>query len=173
MKKNVIAFLSLFLFSINTYAGLLVEPLVGFNYSNGFDVKGGEDYTSGGGLGYGGRLGYQTGGFQIGGDYLNSSIDMTNSDFDKNIDTQEWGAFVGFEFPVLFRVYGEYIFSATGETKIESLKRDLKDGTGFKLGVGFTLIPFIDINVDYRNISFKNEDFQSFMVGLSLPLNLF
>jgi hypothetical protein len=175
MKK--IIYLSLlmfpFLMSTNSFAGLLVEPLIGFNLVDTLSVDGGKNYKSGGGMAYGGRLGYQKGPFQIGGDYLKNSINMTDNDFDRNLETQEYGAFVGFEFPILFRAYAEYIFAVDGGTKINGEKRALNDATGGKIGLGFTLLPFIDINLDYRKLKFEDEDIDIFMIGLSLPVEFF
>lgn len=160
-------------YSSFSFAGLLVEPVVGYNFINKVDVDGADDYKTGAGLGYGGRLGWQKSAFQFGLDYLHSDIDMGSGDFDANVSTDEYGAFVGFEFPILFRVYGTYIFSADGETEILNQDVTLNSGTGWKLGVGFTLIPFIDINADYRQIKFDDEDIDAYMLSLSLPLDLF
>lgn len=171
--RNLFYLLFLALVPVTSFAGLLVEPFAGFNIVREVSVDGGDDYKSGGGFGYGGRLGWQKGGFQLGGDYLYSSIDMTDSDFKKNIVTKEYGVFVGYEFPVLLRAYGEYILSADGDTKINNQKQNLSSGNGWKLGLGFTLLPFLDINVDYREISFKDQDLNAFMLGLSIPLDLF
>lgn len=166
-------FLTLCFFSIQAEAALLVEPVVGYNLIREVDIKGADKYETGSGWGYGGRLGFQRAGFQIGADYLKSEIDMGSSIFRKNIQSNEYAAFVGYEFPLLLRVYGAYIFSADAETKLGAVKRQFKDGTGGKLGVGFTILPFIDINADYRRISFKNEDIEAVMLSLSLPLELF
>lgn len=169
-----------------TEAGVLIEPLVGFNANSKIEVDtaGGEKASGGMGLGYGGRLGYQNYGFQLGVDYLNSSIDMDDSEFKKNVDTSEWAAFVGFKFPILVKVYAGYIFSATGETKDQNGgKMDFNDGTGVKVGVGTTLLPFLDINLDFRRGTFSEKkvggvktdvdtDYSAYMLSVSLPFNL-
>ena len=172
MKK--ILLLCLFvLFSFNSFAGLLIEPLVGMSFSKKISFDGGNDYSSGTGYAFGGRLGYQSGWFQIGGDLLQSSMDMSDSDFGENVKTKEYGAFVGLELPILLRLYGTYIFSANGETEIDSTNVVMKGGSGFKIGAGFTLLPFLDINADYRSIAFENQDFEAYMLSISLPFDLF
>lgn len=175
MQKFMLIFLPILAITYSTisHAGLLVEPVLGFNIAK--DVSTNEkDYSSGQGVGYGGRLGYQAGPFQIGGDYLNSSLDMSSSDFDNNLKVQEYGAFVGFEFPILVRTYATYIFSTSGDTKINSENSNLNGGDGFKIGVGFTLLPLLDLNLDYRKLSFDdNFDFETFMFSVSMPFNLF
>lgn len=163
-------------------AGILIEPVVGFNAASKIDIKDGESYSGGLGLGYGGRVGYQNLGFQLGLDFLKSSIDMDDKDFKKNVDATEWAAFVGFEFPILVKVYAAYIFSAEGDSKNALGKIKLEDGTGVKLGVGFTLLPFLDINLDYRRgtydktkvggLNLGESDFSAYMLSLSLPINL-
>lgn len=176
-------------FSSYSQAALLVEPVVGYSFSKaeieeqtvGSTTIDGDSYKGSGGS-FGGRLGYQNLGFQLGIDYLRSSIDINDSDFDKNLSTSEWAGFVGFEFPVLIRVYAGYIFSATGESEINGEKIEFSKGSGMKAGVGFTGLPFVDINFEYRKGSFGEFDtldetfdeestrFEAFMIGLSLPL---
>lgn len=167
-------------------AGLLIEPVVGFNANSKIETDTAPKLKASGGMGvgYGGRLGYQNYGFQLGLDYLKSSIDMDDKDFDKNIDMSEWAGFVGFKFPILVKVYAGYIFSATGETKGQTgSKIEFNDGSGMKLGVGTTLLPFLDINFEYRQGTFseiktagikqdKDTDYSAYMLSVSLPFNL-
>jgi hypothetical protein len=164
-------------------AGLLVEPLIGYNVNYKFQTDDASE-DKGSGLGYGGRLGYQNLGFQLGLDYLKSSIGPDSNDYKKDLSTSEWAGFVGFEFPILLRVYAGYIFAATGETEYDdgTNKGDLElsDGSGMKFGIGFTGLPFVDINVEYRKGTFgeykfggakvdKDTDYSSLLLSLSLP----
>ncbi len=183
MKRFLVLFF-ISIFSISyAQAELLVEPVIGYNIGSKFDFENGKAYSGGTGAAFGGRLGYQKLGFQVGLDYLHSSIDMDDKDFDKNVSMNEWAGFVGFEFPILLRVYGGYIFSASGETKSNNVDVDLKSGSGFKAGLGFTLLPFLDINFEYRKGTFgewkagntkfdTNVDYNSYMIGLSLPFTI-
>lgn len=167
-------------------AGVLIEPVVGYNMGDFKTDSAGSSTEDFSGASYGGRLGYQNLGFQLGIDYLKSNLSVDDKDY-SNLETSEWAGFVGFEFPVLLRVYAGYIFSATGETKIDTgptkEKVDLKDGTGMKLGVGFTVLPFLDINLEYRKGKFgeykmggvksdDDTDYDTYMVGVSLPFVL-
>jgi len=172
-----------FIFTNESKAALLLEPVVGYNIGTKLEVESDDSYTGGSGTAFGGRVGYQNFGLQLGIDYLKSSIDMDTSDFDDNIDMSEWAGFIGYEFPVLFRVYAGYIFSATGNTDSGGADVDLIEGSGTKLGVGFTGLPLIDINVEYRAGSFgdyeingnkqsKEVNYQSIMLGLSLPFTI-
>ena len=155
-------------------ASILIEPVVGYNLTG----KYGDD--SGMGPSYGGRLGWQNLGFQLGLDYLNSNIDVDNNDIKDPLSMTEWAAFAGFEFPVLLRAYAGYIFSANATSKAtDGTKLELSNGTGMKLGVGFTMLPFLDINLEYRKGTFTelnstdlDTDYSAYMLGISLPFNI-
>ena len=177
-------------FVIPAKAALLVEPVVGYNLGSKIEIEDGKNYSGGSGPSFGGRLGYQKLGFQIGLDYLNSNINPDHDDFDSNVKMNEWAAFVGFEFPVLLRAYAGYIFSATGQsTKYDdstgggNKKIELSGGSGVKVGVGFTILPFVDINFEVRQGTFgdnklggtsfdKDIKYSTYMLGLSVPLAL-
>lgn len=163
-------------------AGLLVEPVLGYSMGKIEVDAANTSEEKGNGLSWGGRLGYQNLGFQLGLDYLRSSYNMKDKDFKEDLVASEWAAFAGFEFPVLLRVYAGYIFSANAETEYAgNQKVKLQDGSGMKLGVGFTGLPFVDINLEYRKGTYteikglgglsKNTDtdFSAIMLGVSLP----
>lgn len=186
--KSLVLGLSL-LFSVHSYSAVLIEPVLGYNLGSktsfkSFDNVSGEDYTGGSGVGYGGRLGYQNFGFQLGLDYLASSIDMDDKDFKNNLSTSEWAAFVGFRFPVLLRVYAGYIFAASGETKDgDGEKVEFSGGSGFKAGLGWTLLPLLDLNLEYRKTAYEDYkwggsklnqevDMSSWFLSISVPLTI-
>lgn len=170
-------------------AGLLIEPVLGYNFGK-IDAGDSEKFV---GPAVGGRLGYQNLGFQLGLDYLKSNVDVDDNSYKEKVSADEFAGFVGFEFPILLRVYAGYIFSATGESKIRANLNDgngtqnydlkLKDGTGTKFGVGFTGLPFVDINFEYRKGEFdsgkigsanlaEKSKYEAFMIGVSLPFVL-
>lgn len=170
-----------FLIIPQSQAGVLLEPVLGYSLHKHEIDSDGESEEKGNGVSMGGRIGYQNLGFQLGIDYLRSSIGMDDNDFKEDLTTTEWAAFAGFEFPILARVYAGYIFSAQAESEVTGgNKFKLSDGTGMKLGVGFTGLPFIDINVEYRKGTYSevklgslkdsvDTDFSAFMIGISLP----
>jgi hypothetical protein len=131
--------------------------------------------------------GYQNLGFSLGLDYLHSSLDMDDKDLKSNLKASEWAAFVGFRFPILLKVYAGYIFSATGETKADlgagTQNLDFKNGSGYKLGVGYTLFPLLDINLEYRKETYSeyklggvkgtdDTNFSAYMLSVSLPFTI-
>ena len=177
-------------FTSQSQAALLIEPVVGFNIGTKYDFKfdsipaNNDTITGGSGASYGGRLGYQQLGLQLGLDYLKSSIDMNDSSLKENISTSEWGGFIGYEFPILLRAYAGYIFSGTGTTKATgNQKVEFNKGTGTKIGVGFTGLPFVDINLEYRRMNYSemtigsvdldtDTTYSTIMLGLSLPFTI-
>ena len=163
-------------FGTNARADLLIEPLVGYSFGRFTEVPGDDDATASG-TSYGGRLGYQNLGFQLGVDYLNSTLDVKDSK--DNLKASEWAGFIGFKFPILLRAYAGYVFSGTGEQG----NLDLTGGTGPKFGLGFTGFPFININLEYRKItydkvktgtvSYDNETgYNAYMLSISLPFSI-
>ncbi len=182
LSQLALVLLLIFGYVSNSHAGLLIEPLVGFSYGKlNSELTGSSTDTSGiKGASYGGRLGYQNFGLQLGLDYLSSN--MTYGADDNKFKTSEFGGFIGYEFPVLLRVYAGFVFSGTGEDVSDSTTTDIKGGTGPKIGVGLTLLPFLDFNVEYRSITYKeedlgsgvnlNKDYNAVMVGFSLPFVL-
>ncbi len=199
MQRFLGFFLVTFFFiATQAKADLLIEPVVGYSmglngaFQKGTTSPGGlsttkDSFSGGGGTSFGGRLGYQKLGFQIGADYLHSSINPDDKAFKGNLSVDEWAAFVGFEFPILLRVYAGYIFSAEAQGKYVSAgttqKLTMKDGSGMKAGLGFTLLPFLDINLEYRRGTFSewkagavkvngDVDYNIYMIALSLPFTI-
>lgn len=184
--------LSLLLNLSNANAALLIEPVLGYNVNvksetEAFDISGvpvAKSSTSGGkGVGIGGRLGYQQLGFQVGLDFLKSTLDMNDSNYDEDLNTTEWAGFVGFEFPVLFRVYAGYIFAGEGKSENGGEDITVSGASGAKFGLGFTGIPFIDINIEYRRGVFDemkigsskykvDTNYSALMFALSVPFTI-
>ncbi len=168
-------------------ASLLVEPHIAYNLSASGDgtptvLK--YDYSYNG-VQYGARLGYQQLGFMTGLDYTRSSFDLKEEtggvSIKNSVDRNEWGIFVGYDFPILVRAWGTYYFS----NKTEKPNGDIFSGNTKELGVGFTGLPFLSINVMYRMVTFeeyksgstttnykKDININEFVLGVSLPLNL-
>lgn len=172
-------------FSVESQAALLIEPVLGYSVgklNTEIEALGAteKDDNSASGASYGGRLGFQNLGFQLGLDYLASSMSSDGED----VKTSEFGGFVGFEFPILLRVYAGYVFSGTADTKVEDESINLTGGTGPKVGVGFTILPFLDLNIEYRNIKYETNDedlpanaeldadYQAVMFAVSLPFTI-
>ncbi|ATH08130.1 hypothetical protein BIY24_09260 [Halobacteriovorax marinus] len=201
--KNI-KIISLFTFlvlSSNSFAGILVEPFIGYGI-------GSAEYTTGSltadakntGPQFGARLGYTAFGFMGGLEYRKSSGSLsydkhtgggtwTNSGVDQDYSGTEIGAFLGYELPILLRAYVGYTFNTKWEFDKNGAwigaANDELSGNTTTLGVGFTGLPFVSLNLEfrmieldkYKDVSLGTEtstDFSSneVVLGVSLPLDL-
>ena len=166
MKKLeliLLGLVSILTVSQNDSADILIEPVVGYSWAQSeakLEVP--ADPTQNNtakdalnGMSYGGRVGYQTLGFQFGLDYLASKTESDGAD----INTNAIAGFIGYEFPVLFRVYGGYVFSGvlTSDSDQSSQDFELSGAKGPKVGIGFSLLSFLDLNLEYRSIQYDEE----------------
>lgn len=170
--------------SHNASASLLLEPHLGLNISGTGD-QGSTEYDYNGAQ-YGLRVGYQNLGFMAGLDYTKSSYELesktagvtSNNDVSRN----EWGLFAGYNFPILVRAWGAYYFSNTMEFDATGTEYS---GSTKELGVGFTGLPFLSVNLMYRMVTYDESktgsvesainpefDAKEIVLGVSLPFTL-
>ncbi|MCF8058531.1 MAG: hypothetical protein K9K67_04490 [Bacteriovoracaceae bacterium] len=195
----ILFFLSLFVFSSNTKAGVLIEPYLGFSLAGSGDTTFGTNkyehsYSS---PTIGGRLGYGMLGFMGGIDYSMQTFDLesergstTNKD---GVKKSQLGIFVGYNLPILLRVWGTYFLSSslegddpqTASNLIDS-RYEYSSGSGYALGAGFTGLPFVSVNLEYRTLEYdklevsgtalstynEKTDLSEIMLSVSLPLDL-
>ncbi len=160
-SKIIIALTFLFTFSAN--AGFLVEPYLGYSFgSQSFDVSNsgvlnGKYEFSHNGYRAGARLGYQFLGFMGGIDYgigsFGRSVDSLPSGVTATSEDEsfsQFGIFAGYELPILFRFWATYYVSAEWEGKDS---KDENSGSGFGLGAGFTGLPFVSLNLEYKSFT--------------------
>lgn len=157
-------------------AALLVDPYIGINLNGSTKFGTAENDYKNSPVSMGARLGFAKLGFSVGLDYqMTSSIEVEN--YINKFDATELAIFGGFDFPILLRAYAGYIFSAD----FESSATKYDEGSGYKVGVGFTGLPFISINVEYKVVSYDKlngattttADNNSVLLGVSLPLKFF
>ena len=179
--KNIILF-SLVIFSLQSKASLLIEPHVAFQFSG--KVENSNPATTYSGTQYGARLGMQTFGLMGGLDYTRSSItNKTVGIADYDSDRDQIGVFLGYKFPILLRAWGSYYFS----DKNTYTNKDYYSGSGTEIGVGFTGLPFISVNLMYRTSTYDtaydsatglkaklatSTKTNEIALGVSIPLNL-
>ena len=162
---RILSFVAFFTAS-SANAGLLLEPYLGYIVSGGGDAK----FSSGGstwdldysGLQLGGRLGFSKLGLMAGLDYSFGSHEVESTSgattFKDDVDRDQLGFFVGYQFPMMLRVWGTYFFNAasegtqTGDHLFENT--DEFSGSGMALGVGYTGLPFLSINLEYRTFDY-------------------
>ncbi len=186
IKKSLIAFGVLALtslVSISANASLLIEPHLGYNLSGtGTASNYAFKYTS---PEYGLKLGTQYLGLMAGLDYTASTYTWTRTPgSDDKFNRGELGLFVGYNLPILVRFWGAYYFSNTATDQDSS--GNTASGTEYKgntkeLGIGFTPIPFLSVNVIYRNVNFTTKpagisiadlSISEFVLGVSCPITL-
>ena len=159
-----------------SHAGLLLEPVLG--YSSGEILDNDEmakDSLSG--LSYGGRIGYQHSQYQIGFDYLRSSYQVDEMD---DFSSQEAGIFVAYISPenhvrayLGYMIYSAIKFSASANVEVDGnnvyVDFDAKTtkGSGFKVGVGYTGLPYVNINLEYRRSTFSEYEIEALGQSLS------
>lgn len=176
MKK--LLYLLAISFSFQAYAGLLLEPFVGMAFNSSGEVANTDvDIT---GTSVGGRLGFQHLGFMLG---LDGRQDKWNLDPESgselDITGQTLGFFVGYEFPVMLRLWANYIFTSEFENDDSDLK--YTEGSGTILGVGYKALPFVSLNLEISSLQTTKEstldidyeiDYNVYTLSVSIPLNL-
>lgn len=174
--KKIALVLVLILATPVAQADLLLEPYLGYYTGKSDD---GTEETKFKGMGLGGRVGYQQLGFMVGGEYMTGKW-SDNDDPQNDITPSILGVFVGYNFPVLLRVWGTYGLSVKSKVDDGTTTRDLK-GDALKLGVGCTILPLVSVNFEYMTSTFDEMDGQAlttdikqktYGLSVSLPLTL-
>jgi hypothetical protein len=193
MKKILAAFAFILGTSSLAHAGMMIEPYLGYEFSDlKYQFIGQSEYTdklSGTGLGL--RLGYKMLLPWFALDYTTvSGKGKTDYPGSANYDytRSSLGAVVGVDLP-LIRGWIGYGFSNDYTQKGEGLVQDRKfKGTYTKLGVGLGILPFVSLNAEYQMNDLKKVDFgtgeqdksdvftstknDSIMLSVSIPFNL-
>lgn len=185
--KKLILLLSLVLISFQANAGILIEPYYGMINSGSVEGDGDfeEDYT---GTEMGARLGWTSLGLQLGVDYRIHSIEFETriSGFDVDFDVEHTGmyAFIGYQFPVMFRLYGAYAISGNGgyTATVNGAETEV-DYEGFNstiLGASYTGLPFVAINFEVVNFEWdededgneESNEWSHYLLSVSIPISL-
>lgn len=158
-----------------TYAGLYIEPNLNYMISgkNKDNTPGGRDSDLSG-LQYGARAGMSFTMFSFGVDYTLGKISADDDVTKVDLDTSELGAFARVGLPLL-QVYAAYLFNAKADFTVGGTDGSYK-GSGYKLGVGYTGLPFIAINLEYKVIKYDDgsfspidSDLSGILIGVSAP----
>lgn len=141
MRSKLIAFMMMFSLTSVVNAGVLLEPYLSLVVS-GKSKNSTDDKYSGNVLGA--RVGWSMLGFSIGLDaLLAGTMTVKDDTSSETFNPSGYGVYVAYSFPILVRGYISYFPSYTA--KFDSLEIS---GTGNKIGVQFTGIPFIAIGVE-------------------------
>jgi hypothetical protein len=156
--KNLSVILLTLLFCVagQAKADLMIEPYLGYQMEKADLTSGGADL---GGktnaVNIGGRLGYRMPllHFWFAGDLdlIASGKFKGNSVSNGDLSGTHIYADVGYDFPVLLRIWMGYGLSNATKAEYDGGggSLELSDGTNLKFGVGFTPLPLISLNIEY------------------------
>jgi hypothetical protein len=170
-KKAIIClFISLSAIPSQSWAGILLEPYVGYGLFGSFS-RSGTDLGSYNGFGFGGR-----GGITIL-DTLFGAVDFssfpslgvdttTSSVLGGGTANTKLGLVAGVNIPILpFRFWVGYNFLDKMNNTYSGQENSLS-GHSFKLGAGFKLIPLVSLNAEYIITNYNDLS----AAGTSIPL---
>jgi hypothetical protein len=167
-KLSLVCLLSVFI-STSASAGFLIDPYLGTGqFKSTIDITGASEDTETI-TATGARIGYSFLLFSAGIDYQMASVDK-----DKVTSTS---IFVGVDMPILVRAWAEYFVSSDYD-RDDGQDVTFKDGAS--LGIGFTGLPFVSLNVELQNVNYEIETSGSkfdvktaaTVFSISLPLDL-
>lgn len=130
--------------SSNAFAGILLEPYVGYN--SGTTTQSGDPDTDVTGIGFGARVGWKMPILFVAVDYSSASLTgKTTGAADVDVDAKNLGVVVGASLPVL-RLWAGYTLDAKAKVGTDPEM----SGTGMKFGLGYKLplIP-VSFNAEY------------------------
>lgn len=161
--KKLLSSVAIFLtVSMSANALIHVEPYLGYKLGSGEDSVAPiteYDFKT---TTLGARLGVTTLGFMGGIDYSLASGDWesTTGSTTTKVDSSQkmFGLFAGYEFPILLRAWATYFMDVKQEVKSGANNGDEYKGNGIGLGVGYTGLPFVSLNLEYRSYSYDERD---------------
>ena len=145
---------ALFCLSLNTQASFLIEPYAGFNFNGGWSEDDSNSTNQFSGTMYGARAGVQNMGFMFGVDGRKGEWEIDNNS-STELSYNHFALFAGYDFPIFLRVFASYIIggNATDDDDNEYLQP-----SGYTLGVGYKLFPYLSANAEYGTINFKERE---------------
>ncbi|MEQ1663788.1 MAG: hypothetical protein ABL927_00260 [Bdellovibrionales bacterium] len=172
--KKLLLILSTTLLGLGAaHASFMIEPYVGLE--KGTYSSGGADIDFSG-TDIGARLGYSVLGFTFGADYMMASMTEKPSGGDVKAKNTDMGVFAGYQFPIMLQAYLTYFLSS--ELDADNQSDNLK-GSGTRIGVGYTGLPFVVINFEMikrtytklGSVDLSNDaKYDSYAINVSLPL---
>lgn len=186
MKNFALLFvLVAFGFSSSAKAGFLLEPYLGIHVNSTYVNNDCSSNCDGSlsGTALGGRAGFQQLGFMFGVSGKRATFEVEDST-QGDLTTTTLGLFVGYDFPIMLRVWGEYLLTGTGVYTDDASNTQLNAGSGTTLGIGYKAFPFVSLNLEIGSINFNeltsdtvssqsmNTDFSTYLLSVSIPLSL-
>lgn len=185
MKKGfllIIAMITFFYYSEKAQAAFLLEPYAGMYLNSSYDIDGGGEGDISG-TAVGARVGFQNMGLMLGLNGQRSSWTFEpESGSDSDWTFTRLGFFVGYDFPMMLRLWGEYVFSMDGTLDDDSDNKRL-GGSGTSFGVGYKVLPFVSLNFELSNLQTAEFEtassdgeidvaYTTYLFSISLPLSI-
>lgn len=135
------------------HAGFHLEPYLGYALKGEWEQGSSKDDISM--RTFGVKLGYQAPtGFQVGGDIQLGAGTYDNiSPLDTDAGTASFGAYIGYQSDMGLRGYAHYHFVSA--VAFDTTNDPAYGGNGFKLGVGYSVISWLAINVEYHMMTYS------------------
>jgi hypothetical protein len=166
--KNMIklfSFLFVFVATSQAHARIMVEPYLGYELGSTLKLESGgvDDGGKTTGVALGARLAYALPAMVwFGLDYSmvkDATLKGNSSVNDAKVDRSNLFFDVGVDLPVLARVWAGYGLMNSSKYKFDGgTETTLKNGTTIKMGVGFTALPLVSINVEVFSQDFKDYE---------------
>jgi hypothetical protein len=161
---------------LNANAGLYLDPYFGTAISGDYDGGTASDDFSAQDMGL--RLGWGMLGLSFGVDYRMTTASASwdgGGDFD--FDGSLISAYVGYEFPIMIRVYGEYILSQDLSSDDLPSTASFDGASGNIIGIGYTGLPFVALNFEMVNYTVDYDpsgdaDVSYNLFSVSFPFSL-
>jgi hypothetical protein len=175
-KLSLLAIATGFLSSAN--ASLLLEPYAGYQTGKYKNSTGSTDFS---GLDYGARVGWQQMGFMAGLDFMSGKMTDKTKPKSNDVTPQSFGVFIGYNFPVLLRVYGTYGFSNSVKLEQTGVSDKLEGSPLLKIGVGYNFLPLLSIALEYTTATYDEANGQklttdvttsAYGISVSVPFTL-
>ncbi len=173
---NKLIFILVFFLSTNaSVASLHLEPIMGYSFGVSSHNETSElieyFYHS---SELGARVGWSYLGAHLGAEYfikLPFKIDNTSGNSNINFDnviSRYLGGFAEYHLPLLFIIRARLIISTQFEVENGNNKGDIYFGSGYGVGVGFTGLPLVVLNIDYRR--YELDEFEDATTSTNLEL---
>jgi hypothetical protein len=148
---SLLTVLGLFLCVNTAKAGFLIEPYIGAGQFKSTIDLANQDEEAASLSATGARLGFGfLGTLYAGIDYSMQSTEVA----EETASFTNTAAFIGVDFPILVRGWAKYFMSSTAD--IDTIDDvELKDG--YAIGLGFTGLPFVSLNLELQNINYTYE----------------
>ncbi|MBP9674868.1 MAG: hypothetical protein KBD63_07195 [Bacteriovoracaceae bacterium] len=157
MKKIILCLL--LTSSLSHAVGILLDPSLGYLLGNTNELNADRSYN-------GINLGIKAAAtfeftpkfFVFGG--LDGTYGSTNREAgggfsEASYDEKNFGLVVGLMTPFMLRGWATYIFSSDFEDAVGNSYK----GNGFRLGVGFTGLPIVSLNLEYQRLNYDEKQF--------------